>query len=633
VNTEGFLFQALIYLAAAVVAVPIAKRLGLGSVLGYLVAGIIIGPFVLGFIGEEGQDVLHFAEFGVVLMLFVIGLELKPALLWKLRMPILGMGGLQVVGTTGVGFGVATLLGLQWQSALTVGLTLALSSTAIVLQSLSEKGLLKSSGGQNTLSILLFQDVAVIPMLAVLPLLALPGASEVLHGTDGAQTLISGMPVGAQTAITIGVVIGIIIAGRYIVSPAFRLVARTGLRELFTAATLLLVVGIALLMSAVGLSPALGTFLAGVVLAGSEYRHELETDIEPFKGLLLGLFFIAVGASIDFRIIISDPVLIIGLVGILVVGKILVLVLVGTVFRLGTDNTLLSALSLAQGGEFAFVLLSFAVQSRAVEGRIAGILVAVVALSMAVTPLLIILYDRGLRPRLGTREKEHREPDEIDRNDGVIVAGFGRVGSTIGRFLQANGVSATYLDIDPQNVDLLRKLGLEVFYGDACRPDLLRAAGAEGARLLIVAVDDTEKSRQVVAAARSHFPHLEIMVRSVGWIDTYDHLNRGIDRVYRETFETALRMGCDALSILGHRRHYSRRAANRFRRHDERFVREMAAMGHEAKGFIGHARSRLQDLEQIMQSENDRQGETQDAGWDSAPLIAEYGERMKRETK
>ena len=625
-NTEGFLFQAFIYLAASVVAVPIAKRLGLGSVLGYLIAGILIGPFVFGFVGAEGQDVLHFAEFGVVLMLFIIGLELRPSLLWKLRVPILGMGGTQVALTTVLFSGIAVLIGLPWQSALAIGLTLSLSSTAIVLQSLSEKGFMKTAGGQSSLSILLFQDIAVIPILAVFPLLAVQSGIQQVHAGDHAETLISSLPLWAQTAATVGVVAVIIVGGRYIASPAFRLIARTGLRELFTAASLLLVVGIALLMSAVGLSPALGTFLAGVVLAGSEYRHELETDIEPFKGLLLGLFFVAVGASVDLRIIGSDPLLVLGLVGLLVVGKILVLLVVGRLFKLGTDNTLLASLGLAQGGEFAFVLLAFAVQNSVVGEDVAAVLVAAVAVSMALTPLLLLLYDKVIRPRVGTKEQAQRQPDTIDQSRRVIVAGFGRVGSTVGRFLQANGVNATYLDVDPDNVDLLRKLGMEVFYGDACRQDLLKAAGAAEAKLLVVAVDDAEKAQQIVETSQKHFPNMEIMVRSVSWGDTYDHLEQGIDRVYRETFETALRMGADALNLLGFRRYFARRAANRFRRHEEGFVRELAALRNDDKQLVTHARSRLQDLEQIMRQESEDFGASQDVGWDASALIAEYGD-------
>jgi len=381
--SEGFMFQACVYLAAAVIAVPVAKRLGLGSVLGYLIAGVLIGPYGLYLVGEEGQDVMHFAEFGVVMMLFLIGLELQPQLLWRMRRPILGLGGLQVSATTVVAALIGILAGLPWQTALAVGMILALSSTAIVLQTLQEKGIMKTDAGQSSFAVLLFQDIAVIPMLAILPFLALdtvnsPASQETAHG--GAW--LAGLPVWAETAVIFGVIAGIILLGQYVISPLLRLIARTRMREMFTAAALLLVIGIAFLMTGVGLSPALGTFLAGVVLAGSEYRHELESDIEPFKGLLLGLFFIAVGSSIDFRMIADQP----GLIGSLVAGLILVkwvvLLTLGSLFRLSTDSKLQVAIFLAQGGEFAFVLFSFAAQHSVISEAVASPLIAVVSFAM-----------------------------------------------------------------------------------------------------------------------------------------------------------------------------------------------------------------------------------------------------------
>ena len=450
----GFFYQAFAYLTAAVVSVPIAKKLGLGSVLGYLIAGILIGPFVFGFVGQEGQDVLHFAEFGVVMMLFLIGLELQPAMIWKLRGPIIGMGGLQVGLSAAIIMIIAITFGLAWQTSLAIALTLALSSTAIVLQTLNEKGLLKTQGGQNSFSVLLFQDIAVIPILAIMPLLSVGDTS---HSTSESQahqttTWIDGLPIWGQTIVVLGVVVSIILIGKFFITPGFRSIAKTRLRELFTAAALLLVIAIALLMTQVGLSPALGTFLAGVVLAQSEYRHELETDIEPFKGLLLGLFFIAVGASIDFNLILAQPLLISQLVLILIVVKFLVLYIIGTFFRMGMDNRFLLSFSLAQGGEFAFVLFSFAVQNNVINSSLANPLIAVVALSMALTPLMMLINEKVILPRTGTRESEGKAADDINEKNKVIIAGFGRVGSTVGRFLQANGVQATYLDVDPDNV-------------------------------------------------------------------------------------------------------------------------------------------------------------------------------------
>ena len=396
----GFFYQALIYLAAAVISVPIAKRLGLGSVLGYLIAGIIIGPFVLQLVGEEGQDVMHFAEFGVVMMLFLIGLELQPALLWKLRGPILGVGGLQVGLTALAIMGIGIIFGLSWQMSLAAGLILAMSSTAIVLQTLSEKGLTRTSGGQYSFSVLLFQDIAVIPILALLPLLAMAPLTHESSSSDqhASVNLLEGLPIWGQTLVVLGVVAAVVFAGRYFITPVFRFIARTKLREIFTAAALLLVVGIAVLMSRIGLSPALGTFLAGVVLAQSEFRHELESDIEPFKGLLLGLFFIAVGASVDFRLIGDNPLLIAELLLALIVVKFLVLFVIGRIFRMGLDHNLLFAFALAQGGEFAFVLFSFAVQNHVLSTDIANPLIAAVAMSMALTPLILLILSIGIWP-------------------------------------------------------------------------------------------------------------------------------------------------------------------------------------------------------------------------------------------
>ncbi|MCB0284288.1 MAG: cation:proton antiporter [Calditrichae bacterium] len=625
-NEGGFFFQAFVYLAAAVISVPVAKKLGLGSVLGYLLAGVIIGPFVLGLIGEEGQDVMHFAEFGVVMMLFLIGLELQPALLWKLRNSILGMGGSQVLFTGLIIMGVAFIFNIPWQTGLALGLTLSLSSTAIVLQTLNEKGQMKTTAGQNAFSVLLFQDIAVIPILAFFPLLAVSSTSAANTGdTHHAVTWIDGLPIWGQTLVVLLVVGLIVVVGRYLISPAFRLIALTRLRELFTAASLLLVIGIAILMTKVGLSPALGTFLAGVVLAQSEYRHELETDVEPFKGLLLGLFFIAVGASIDFNLITSEPLLIAELVAALIFIKFIVLFIIGRFFKMGLDSNLLFSFALAQGGEFAFVLFSFAVQNNVIGENIANPMIAVVAVTMALTPLLMLINEKLVQPFFGTKESESPEADSIDEKNKVIIAGFGRFGSTIGRFLQANGVMATYLDIDPDNVDLLRKMGLKVFYGDASRVDLLQAAGAEDADMLIIAVDSPDKTLEIVETAQKNFPGIKIMARSYSWDDSYELLNIGINDIYRETLDSALQMGVDALCKMGYRKYQTHRAAKTFRKHDERFLRELAEMRHDKKQLISGARQRIAALESAMQTEIDKIGRDKDLGWDATTLIEEFG--------
>ena len=623
----GFFYQAFVYLTAAVVSVPVAKKLGLGSVLGYLIAGVIIGPFALDFIGEQGQDVMHFAEFGVVLMLFLIGLELRPDMLWKLRRSILGMGGLQVGITAVIIMTIAIISGLVWQTSLAIGLTLALSSTAIVLQTLNEKGLIKTDGGQNAFSVLLFQDIAVIPILAILPLLAMKELDPFIQSSTihHSETWIEGLPIWLQTSVVLGVVILITLVGKYIITDIFRWICNTRLRELFTAAALLFIISIALLMKKVGLSPALGTFLAGVVLAQSEYRHELEINIEPFKGLLLGLFFIAVGASIDFNLILVNPVLITELVIALILLKFIVLIFIGKIFKMGVDNNILFSFSLAQGGEFAFVLFAFAIQNNVVEVSIANILIAVVALTMTLTPFLMLINEKLVQPKVGTKEIDEKGSDDIEEKNEVIIAGFGRVGSTIGRFLQANGVTATYLDIDPDNVDLLRKMGFRVYYGDASRHDLLRAAGAENARLLIIAVDNPDKTFSIVETVKKYFPNLEIIARTNGLNDSYELIDLGINNVYRETLDSALRISAEALSKLGHKKYQVFRAAKIFRKYDEQYLRELAFIRHDRKELIREAKQRIEDLENLLLTEKENLGKDKDLGWDTVGMMDEYG--------
>ncbi len=622
---DGLFAQALVYLVAAVVAVPLAKRLGLGSVLGYLLAGIVIGPYVLGLVGEDGQDVLHFAEFGVVLMLFLIGLELEPGRVWRMRSPIVGLGGLQVGITTLVVAGVGLVLNLDWRMAVAVGLTLSLSSTAIVLQSLKEKALLQTAGGHSAFSVLLFQDMAVIPILALLPLLGSGSGPSHAPGADDHLTWVADLPAWGNTLAVLGAVAVIVVAGRYLVQPAFRLIARTGLREVLTAASLLLVIATAMLMTMVGVSPALGTFLAGVVLARSEYRHELESDIEPFKGLLLGLFFISVGAAIDFGLVADLPGVVFGLVAALILGKFIILAVLGRVFSLSLDQNLLFSFSLAQGGEFAFVLFSFAVRYGVVDETTTATLIAVVALTMALTPVLMMVNERLVSPRIGTREQARRRPDEVDEKNPVIIAGFGNFGSVVGRLLRANGIATTVLDVDSDRVDLLRRLGLRVFYGDASRHDLLRSAGAEDAQLLVLALDDREKALQMVDTARKHFPHLKVLARAQGRGNAYELYDAGVEHVFRDTLDSSLQLGVQALRLLGRRGYQAHRAARTFRRHDETAVRELAAMRHDQKLYIDTARRRIQDLEQLLLSDLTDQSDNRDAGWDTTSLQREFG--------
>ncbi|OMP78767.1 monovalent cation:proton antiporter-2 (CPA2) family protein [[Flexibacter] sp. ATCC 35208] len=617
---HSYFFITMIYLAAAVVFIPIAKKLGLGSVLGYLLAGVVIGPSLMGFIGSEGQDLMHFAEFGVVMMLFLIGIELEPALLWNLRAPILGLGGLQVLITTAAVAGVALLLGQPLNAALALGMILSLSSTAIVLQSLKEKGQLSSAAGQSAFSVLLFQDIAVIPMLAVFPLLA--GTSSE-GGSHSESSLRDNLPAWGQTLVVLGAVVVIVVAGRYLLRPLLRIIAATRVRELFTAFSLLLVVAISVLMSLVGLSPALGAFLGGVVLANSEYRHELESDIEPFKGLLLGLFFMAVGASIDFKLILSMPWVILGLVIGLMALKSLILLGLGKIFKVKFEQNLLFAIALSQVGEFAFVLLSFSNQNNILPQATVSILTAVVAISMALTPLLLLAYERLIQPRFSVQPANTREADEIQEKHPIIIAGFGRFGNIVGRFLRVNGVKATILDLDSDRVDALHNLGVKVYYGDAARRDMLESAGAAEAKVIIVAMDTVEQTLEVVRVVRKHFPHLQMLVKAENIPDTFELMDLGVLHIYRETLDTSLRMGADALQMLGIRAYHAYRNAGTFRKQDEKAMKGLSAIRDDKKLYINTVKERIEELEKLMSGERTTRFNPSGLGWDEQSLIDE----------
>jgi monovalent cation:H+ antiporter-2, CPA2 family len=620
---QSFFLQALVYLGAAVLIVPLIKRLGMGSVMGYLVAGIVIGPYLLGLVGHEGQDIMHVAEFGVVMMLFLVGLELEPSRLWRMRSSILGLGGLQVLVSAIVLAIPGILLGLSWNIALAAGLILSMSSTAIVLQTMTEKGLLQSSAGQNSFSVLLFQDLAVIPILALLPLLSLNGHPEAAAGHEQTGWMDT-LPGWAQTLAVLLAVAVVIFAGRTLVRPLLRYVASTRLRELFTATALLLVVGVTALMGAVGLSPALGTFLGGVVLANSEYRHELESDIEPFKGLLLGLFFIAVGASINFGLFLESPGLIISLVVAVMVLKTLILTVLARIFNIGTDQGIIFAVSLSQVGEFAFVLLSFAGRQGIFDERMTGILMAVTALTMALTPLMIMANERLILPRVGTKEEpEKREADAIEEKNPVIIAGFGRYGNIVGRFLKANGIRTTVLEVDSDRVELLRKLGLKVYYGDATREELLKSAGADDAKLIIIALDSPEKCIELVETVKKHFPHLHVLVRAYDRFDAYELMDAGVLHIYRETFDSSLRMGVEALKLLGRRSFQAHRAMNLFRRHDDKALKHLAAVRDDRKQYINQAREKIEELEKFIEADILDKSLDHDAGWDVEGLREE----------
>jgi CPA2 family monovalent cation:H+ antiporter-2 len=620
VNSD-FLFQAFIYLAAAVIAVPVAKRLGLGSVLGYLLAGAVIGPHLLGLVGGQTGDVMHFAEFGVVMMLFLIGLELQPSLLWRLRLPILGMGSAQVLLTAGAVGAAALLLGFPLRPSIALGLVFAMSSTAIVLQSLQERGWLKLRGGQAGFSVLLFQDIAVIPMLALMPLLATGiGVSSAGAGHDGAS-LLTGLPAWQQTLAVLAAGGAVIIGGRFLARPMFRFIASARLPEVFTAFALLLVIGISLLMSLVGLSPALGAFLAGVVLAESEYRHELEGDIEPFKGLLLGLFFLSVGASVDFPFIHANLGLILAATVGIVTLKITVLLGIARLFQRRWSDAFLFALALSQVGEFAFVLLALATNLGVLTPEWSRGAVAVTALSMMTTPPLLMLLAKF--PRRAAREQEAKPMDTIEPEvpGKVILAGFGRMGNIIGRFLQANGVPTTVLDVNTELVEGVRKVGLRAWYGDASRLDMLRAAGAEHAELLIITLSDTEKVRAIGELARQHFPHLKIMARSRKRVDAYELINAGFDHVYRETLGTSMDMGADALHMLGFRAYHARRAALAFRKHNEEAMRDLAKHW-GSKNYFAMLRAKIEEAESLVRGGSGLRDQI-DAAWDNESLREE----------
>ncbi|MEP1327161.1 monovalent cation:proton antiporter-2 (CPA2) family protein [Pseudophaeobacter sp.] len=615
---DAFLYQATIYLAAAVIAVPLAARLGLGSVLGYLAAGIIIGP-ILGLVGAETEDLQHFAEFGVVMMLFLIGLELDPRALWAMRHKLVGLGGLQVLLSTLALMVAATAAGETWQVSLAVGLALSLSSTAIVLQTLSEKGLMQTRGGRASFSVLLTQDIAVIPILAFLPLLAMSGIPQIStdgsisrseasnHASDGheALSLVAGLPGWAVTLTTIAMIAIIILAGIYLTRPLFRFIHATNLREMYTALALLIVVGISFLMTLVGLSPALGAFLAGVVLANSEFRHELESDLTPFKGLLLGLFFITVGAGINYRLFLASPGDFIGLALLVIVTKGVILFFVGRAFGLRRRNHWLFTLSLAQAGEFGFVLLAFSKQQNVIPAALAEKLLLVIALSMLITPLLFIIYDL-LSHRMGETRVEH-EPDEIDEQGPVIIAGIGRFGQIVNRLVRASGYKTILLDNDMQAVQLMRRFGVKSFLGDPTRPELLKAAGIAKAQVLVVALDDPENTVKMVTYVRRTYPDLHIIARAYDRNHVFELYKAGADDIVREMFDSSLRAGRYVLEKIGLSEYEAAQAEQTFYAHDRLTVRELAALwvpgvpASENEAYIEKARALEKDLETALQ--------------------------------
>ncbi len=576
--------EALLFLTVVVVAVPLFKRLGLGSVLGYLVAGALIGPHGLRLIPDV-DEVGHLAELGVVLLLFLVGLELQPRRLWELRTRVFGVGGAQVALTGAILAVGALALGLSWQAALVTGLGLSLSSTAFVLQLLGERNELATPRGQTAFGILLFQDLAVIPLLAVLPLL----------GPAGARVDTSWVPL-AKAA---GLIVVIVLVGRTLLRPAFRLVASARSQEVFTASALLAAVGTAVLVSAVGLSMALGAFMAGVLLADSEYRHELEADLEPFRGLLMGLFFISVGMSVALELLLQRPLLVVALVLGMTGLKVLSIGALGRrVLRAWPDAWELGVL-LSQGGEFAFVLFGLAVSYEILTGPLRDILVLVVSLSMALTPLLTLAYDRLVAPRLRTRDDRPYDRD-VEQDTPVIIAGFGRFGQVVGRVLRARGIPFTAMDADPAQIDFLKRFGNKVFYGDASRLDLLRAARADKARLFVLAIDDVQASVRTAREVQEHFPHLVIFARARNRAHAYQLMELGIQHVSRETFLSSLELTGEVLQELGFTYSDARSTLDRFREHDERMLQESARYQRDEKKLIEIAERSRRELESLF---------------------------------
>ncbi len=617
--TGSILFQAIVFLAGAIICVSIAKRLGLSSVLGYLLAGVLIGPYVLGFIGESGQDILHFAEFGVVVMLFLIGLEIDPMNFWKMRKTILGMGGIQVTMTMLLSYALFLFLGFEWKVSLVFSMAVALSSTAIALQTIKEKGLMQTTFGTSSFSVLLFQDIIVIFMLGAIPLLSRTETGVVENHSEHAN-LLDNLPLGFQTLAIILSVALIIVAGRFLIVPMLRKVAKTGVRELLIAAAFLIVFGISFLMEYVGLSPALGAFLGGVVLSNSEFKHELESTLEPFKSLLLGLFFMAVGASINFLVIAESPLTIGGLLIVIILLKALVLFITGHIFKLKLDQKILFTFSLAQIGEFAFVLLSFAFNLNILDRDQMDMMLVITALTMTLTPIIGMVNERLVLPKIGTKESIQRPMDHIAKSQKIILVGFGHFGNTVGRFLRSHGVETTILDHDSNRVDFLRKMGFEVYYGDATRLDLLESAGIAEAKILICAIDNPDATRKITNIVKSNYPHVELMIRVKDRYEAYELLNMGIDNIYRETLETSLTLAKDVLSKMGFRKYTLNRQAHKFIQYDESILRRLAKEPKDEKNYIFKARQELEQQEKFLNKDLERGIVAYDQHWDSEAI-------------
>ncbi|KGP63536.1 potassium transporter [Legionella norrlandica] len=592
------LLNIFIFLAAASIMVPLTSRFRLGSVIGYLTVGILIGPFGLKLIGNSEQ-IMHFAEFGVIMMLFLIGLELEPIMLWKLRKLIVGLGGLQVSLTTAALSLAAIMMGYDWRASIAVSMALALSSTALVLQMLQEKNLLKTAEGETSFAVLLFQDIAVIPILVILPLLGDHGISASISAHTA--TNIAHLPKWLHALLVAGIIGGVILAGHYLSRYLFLIIAKTNIREVFTAFSLSLVVGTTLLMETIGVSPALGAFIAGTVLANSQYKRTVEADIQPFKGLLLGLFFISVGMGIDFNLFFKQMTLIIPVVIGIIVIKAVILFTLGQLFQLTKIQSLGFALGLSQGGEFAFVLFQYASTSKVISPEISSFFTLVVALSMLATPFLMLLYHRFMVPKLISKLPE-REYDSIHEKNDIIIAGYGRFGQIIGRFLSGENIKVTVLEKNPEQVELLRKFGYTGYFGDANRLDLLKSAGAEHAKLLIVTVGNPDINLEIVKLAKQEFPNLKIYARARNRRHAYELHKAGVDYFKRELFDSSLTMTKEILQFLGYKPEEIKKKAKAFQKHDEEALIKSFEFFEEESSLINFARQAKGELERILQN-------------------------------
>jgi len=617
---QDLLLLTFLFMFAGILAVPIASRLGFGSVLGYLIAGIALSP-LLKSLGVDVISIQHYAEFGVVMMLFLVGLELEPKLLWQMRTRLLGLGGLQVLLTGAVVSGIAMLAGQPFRAALAIGMVLALSSTAIVLQTLNERGLIRSDGGQSSFSVLLFQDIAVIPMLALMPLLALPdlGGGDGHAGGSHGPAYLEHLAGWQQALLTVGAIIAVYALGTYLTRPIFRFIGMARLRELFTAVALMMIVGIALLMTLVGLSPALGTFLAGVVLANSEYRHELEANIDPFKGLLLGLFFITVGAAINFDLLFAEFLPIIALTIGLVFLKAGILLGLAVLFNIRGSHRWLFGLGLAQAGEFGFVLLSFAVASAVLPADLASRLLLVVALSMLLTPLLFVVYDRVIAPRYAAAQTG--EPDAIDERGPIIIAGVGRFGGIINRILLAAGYKTVVLDYHAEQLEMLRAFGIKVFFGDPTRPDLLHAAGIDEAQMLVIAIDDRKATTEMVRYVTQHHPQVHVLVRAYDRHHVFELWAAGARDIIRENFDSAVRAARSALEALGVHPYDAEQQTRGFVRNDKKSMRELAEVydpeipAHRNPAYVARMREWMATQESAMRGSSEIFGKRVERDW------------------